>query len=204
MTPSLFPASNDDFQALQDFVAVRVDLDARLPSWPFRGARGYAAIFEYDRILGGSFGNVLAQLARTYSDDTATAVGIEPRPAYYRDEYGLLPAFRIPGERLGIDYGDALRFEPGGDPTGALGDSLDVIAITGSSGAWSVFGQRDWEIGLLLAPDSNGPWLDAGVPWFAFDVDLDAIRSPAGWGTSLSENDREEFARLCRERGSGP
>lgn len=199
-----FPTGELDFQALQGSVAARVDLDTRLPGWPFRGTRGYATIFEYDRILGGSFGNVLAELAEMYRDESVTTVGIEPRPAYYHDEYGFFPAFAIAGDRVRTEYGVALRFEPGGDPTGSLGDSLNVIAITGSSGAWSVFGQRDWEIGLLLAPDPDGAWLSTGVPWFAVDVDLDSIRSPAGWGAALSDRDREEFARQLRERGSGP
>lgn len=204
MTSNVFPTSELGFQALQDSVAARVDLGARLPGWPFRGARGFAEIFEYDRILGGSFGNVLAELAGTYGDDVVTVVGIEPRPVYYRDEYGLFPAFHIAGARIRSEYGSALRFEPGGDPTGSLADSLNVIAITGSSGAWSVFGQRDWEIGLLLAPDSDGAWLSADVPWYGVEVDLDSIRSPAGWGQKLSGPEREEFARHLRERGSGP
>lgn len=198
MSSDLFPSVDVDFEALRDVVAARVDLDARLPDWPFRGVRGHAVIFEYDRILGGSFGDVLAALVDAYGDDTVTALGVEPPLFYYRDEYGLFPAFRIAGERVRIDYGDALRFEPGGDPTGSLGDSLDVIAISGSSGAWSVFGQRDWEIGLLRTVEPNGVWLDAGVPWFDVDVDLNAIRSPAGWGVALSESDREEFVRQCR------
>ncbi|MGL5861547.1 MAG: hypothetical protein ACRCY9_09875 [Phycicoccus sp.] len=204
MTQDPFPSNDDRFQALRDDVAARVDLDAIFPSWPFRGAHGYAVIFEYDRVVGGGFGNVLAELAGTYGDDTVTAVGIKPGPAYYRDEYGLHPGFRIAGERLRVAYGEALRFEPGGDPTGSLGDTLNVIAITGSSGTWSVFGQRDWEIGLLLAPDSDGAWLSVGVPWFAVNVDLDSIRSPSGWGAKLSQIDREEFARQCREHGTGP
>lgn len=204
MTPDGFPTSELGFQALQNSVAVQVDLDARLPAWPFRAARGYAAIFEYDRILGGSFGNVLAELVDTYGDDAVTGVGIDPRAAYYRDEYGLFPAFRIASDRVRSEYGEALRFEPGGDPTGSLGDSLNVFAFTGSSGEWAVFGQRDWEVGLLLTPDVDGDWLDAGVPWFGVDVDLDSIRSPAGWGATLGDHDREEFARQCRERGSGP
>ncbi|GAB78180.1 hypothetical protein SAMN05421595_0701 [Austwickia chelonae] len=204
MTSSIFQTTELGFQTLQASVAARVDLDVRLPRWPFREARGYALIFEYDRLLGGRFGNVLAELAETYGDDEVTAVGIDPRPAYYRDEYGLFPAFQVKGDRVRGEYGAALRFEPAGDPTGSLGDSLNAIAVAGSSGAWAVFGQRDWEIGLLLAPDSHGGWLAAGVPWFGADVDLDSIRSPAGWGANLSDADREEFARRIREYGSGP
>lgn len=204
MTEGLFPSNDNRFWTLRDCVSHQVDLDARFPSWPFRGARGHAVIFEYDRIVGGGFGNVLAELAGVYGDDSVTAVGVRPGLSYYREEYGLYPAFRIAAEHLRDTYSEALSFEPGGDPTGSLGDTLNVIALTGSSGAWAIFGQRDWEIGLLLTPDSEGAWLSAGVPWFPVNVDLDSIRSPAGWGVDLSEGDREEFAQQCAERGTGP
>lgn len=198
-----FPTSQLSFEAIEAFVATRVVLDTRLPGWPFREPRGYAVIFEYDRIVGGSFGHVLAELAGTYGDDAVAVVGIDPRPACYREEYGLFPAFEVGGDRVRGGYGAALGLEPGGDPTGSLGDSLNAIAITGSSGAWAVFGQRDWAVGLLLAPDSDGGWLAAGVPWMGIDGDLAPLRSPA-WGANLDDADLDEFARQLREHGSGP
>lgn len=201
--PGVFPTTEVDFYDLRDAVAARVDLATRLPAWPFHGARGYATIFEYDEVLHGHFGRVLHALASAYGDETVTAVGVEPRWTYYRDSYGLLPAVRIEREHLGDGYGDALRFEPNDDPTGSLEISLNVLAIAGSSGAWSVFADRAWEIGLLLTPDRDGGWLDAGVAWFPTDVDLDSILPPAGWGTPLSQQDREELSRHLRERGSG-
>jgi hypothetical protein len=204
MTSTVFPTSELGFQALRGSLAARVDLDARLPTWPFRAVSGYATIFEFDRILGGDFADVLAELSRAYGDDAVTALGIDPAPPYHQVEYGHFPAFRIAGESVDVGYYEALRFAPRGDLTGSLGISLNVMAITGSSGAWSVFGERDWEIGLLLTPDRDGPWLEAGVPWFGHDVDLDSIRSPAGWGMPLTAADRDEFARHLRKRRSGP
>lgn len=204
MTTGAFPANDRDFETMQGSVGAWIDLAARLPVWPFREACGYAAVFEYDRVLGGSFGAVLDELANTYRDVAITTVGVDPSPGYYRAEYGLLPAFRIPRDDVRAGYGAALRCEPGGDPTGALGDTLNVLAIAGTAGAWSIFAQRDWEVGLLLTADREGSWLTAGLPWFDAEVDLDSIRSPAGWGAMLSEADRAEFARRLRERGSGP
>lgn len=100
-------------------------------------------------------------------------------------------------------YGDGLRHEPGGDPTGAMAYTLNVMTVSGSSGAWAVWGQRDWEIALLLTRDPGGAWRDAGVPWFGHDVGLDSIRAPSGWGMPLSGEKVAAFQAHLRERGSG-
>jgi hypothetical protein len=191
------------FVELKRVLAGSLDLSARLPNWPFRAESGYVTIYEYDRVLGSSFGAVLQALADAHGDVTVAAIGLSPEPAYYRREYGFFPGFETAGASVGVDYGVGVRWEPGGDPTGSLGDTLDVIAIAGASGAWSVFAQRDWELGLLLTPNPVGAWLHSGVPWFGRDIDLDSIRSPSGWGASLSQIDLATFWRHVRERGSG-
>lgn len=203
MTLGMFPPDELAFQAMRDIVGSNVALDVRFPNWPFRDAHGYTVIFEYDRVLGGGFGEVLAELADAHGDEAVTAVGVDPSPSIYR-EGGFFPAFSVPGGSIRTGYNDAMWFEPGVDVVYCLAITLNMIAITGSSGAWAVFARRDWEIGLLLTPEPTGPWLDTSVAWFDRDIDLDEIRSPAGWGMPLSDADREEFARQIRERGSGP
>lgn len=182
MRPNVVAGSEQAFQDLWDSVAAtRVDLAARFPAWPFRAARGCATIFEYDSILSGGFGAVLDALVGTYGHAAVTVVGVDPPAEYYRDEFGFFPALHFSRARVRDGYGDASWYDPGGDPMACLEISLNVIAIAGSSGAWAVWGQRDWEIGLLLTPERDGPWLDADVVWFGTDVDLDSIRSlPAG------------------------
>lgn len=202
--PSEFAADSDTFAEMLEDAQRQLDLAARLPHWPFLARSGYVTIFEYDRLMGGSFGTVVQALAHAHDDRTVTVVGLEPAPAYYRDGYGYLPAFRIAGEPATERYAAALCYEPGGDPTGAMAYSINVLGIVGSSNSWSVWGQRDWEIGLVLAPAPEGPWLQQPVPWFGREVDLDSIRSPVGWGSSLSEDERSMFWRNLRERGSGP
>jgi hypothetical protein len=181
-----------------------LDPTARLPEWPFLANSGFVTIYEYDRLLGGSFGTVLHALAQFHDDRTVTVVGLDPPTAYYSDEYGYLPAFQITRDSIVDAYAEALRYEPGGDATGAMAFTVNVVGIVGSSGAWSAWGQRDWEIGLVLTDEAQGPWLEGQVAWFGRDVDLDSIRSPAGWGASLSEEERFTFWRNIRERGSGP
>lgn len=198
-----FPERDEEFLRLQDDMQRELDIAARLPSWPFRAPTGFATIYEYDQVLGGTFGSVLDALADTYGDEACGIVGLEPTVDYYRVAYGHYPGLWLRRDSLRDGYGIGMRHEPGGDPTGALAFTINVIGMFGTSGAWSIWAQRDWEIGLLLTRDSLGPWLDQPVPWFPRDVDLDTIRSPSGWGMPLTEEDRSTLWRNLRERGSG-
>jgi len=200
---SEFAASDAAFGEAMLTLRRLIDPTVRLPNWPFLASSGFVTIYEFDRFLGGDFGKVLQSLAVAFGDDTVTVVGLDPPADYYRNGYGFLPAFWSAGNSFADAYGEALRYEPGGDATGAMAFSINVLGIVGSSGSWSAWGQRDWEIGLVFAREANGPWLEQGVPWFGRDVDLDSIRSPAGWGIALSDADRSEFWRNVREHSSG-
>lgn len=205
MTASLeFPKSAEAFAGLEETVKRCCDLDVRLPQWPFLPERGFVNIFEFDRIMGGRFGGVLEALVSEFGDRETAVVGVSPKAAYYQDGYATYPGFRICSEAVRDGYGVGLRRAPGGDPTGALVDSLNAVAIAGTTARWSVWGQRDWEIGLLLTPMPTGPWLQQGVPAFGRDLDLDSIRSPAGWRLELTERDLATFWANVRARGSGP
>jgi hypothetical protein len=198
-----FPSDPAEFKEVVDAVSRSIDPLRRLPDWPFRASSGFVTIYEYDRVLGRQFGRVLESLAADFGDSEVYVMGVAPEVSYYRDGYGVFPAFRVGRGSLEASYVAGLRHEPDGDPTGALGDSLDVVAMAGSSGAWSIWAQRDWEIGLLLTAAPSGPWRSTDVPWFDRDTNLDSIRSPAGWGLALSEGDLATFWRNVRERGSG-
>ncbi|MGH3248466.1 MAG: hypothetical protein ACRDOI_19990 [Trebonia sp.] len=199
-----FADNDDSFSEIVEIVYDQLDTGRRLPDWPFKMLAGFAAIYEYDRILGGDFGSVIATLVSAYGDEVVTVVGFEPLPSYYRDAYNFYPGFQVPGRSVGDGYGEGLRYEPGDDPTGAMAYTLNIIAIVGASGAWSVWGQRDWEIGLLLTRDPSGAWLSDDVPRYGHDVDLASIRSPVGWGIPLSDAQLQTFSKNLRERGSGP
>ena len=199
-----FADSDSSFSELVKVINARMSPASRLPDWPFKSPYGFAVIYEYDRILGRDFGSVISSLVSASGDAMVTVVGFEPSPSYYRDAYNFYPGFQVPGRNVRDGYGEGLQYEPGGDPTGAMGDTLNVVAITGTSGAWSVWGQRDWEIGLLLTRDRGGAWLGDDVPRYGHDVNLASIRSPAGWGMPLSDAQIETFEENLRERGSGP
>jgi len=198
-----FPRDEDAFHVLEHTIRLQLDTACRLPNWPFLTAAGFASIYEYDRFLGGSFGAVLGALATGYGDEAVTVVCFDPEWRYYRDEYTFFPGFQVDADVVGTGYAEGLRHEPDDDPTGALAFTADVIGITGSSRNWSLWGQRDWEIALLLTQDEPGPWSAMPVPTFGRDVDLASIRSPDGWGVTLNERDLQTFWLNVRDRGSG-
>lgn len=199
----VFALRGDTFKEFERDVTERVDDASRFPDWPFRTGSGFAHVYEYDRVLGGSFGTVLAALAAAYQDSFVTVAVFDPVAEYYQTGYDFYPAFRTHGNAIEAAYGDALRHEPGGDPTGAIAFSANVVGMAGASRSWALWGQRDWEIALLLTPDDLGPWLDAPVPAFGRHMDLGSIRSPAGWGVDLRESDLRAFWRNVRDKGSG-
>ncbi|GAA4625637.1 hypothetical protein [Cellulomonas oligotrophica] len=198
-----FATDQIEFDRLAQSVGVVVELGARLPAWPFRPQRAFSHVIEYDRVLGGDFAAVLLALARTYNDHAVATVVLDPDVGYYSDAYGILPGFQVETASLEAGYVEGLRLEPGGDATGALAYTADVIAIAGSSGKWALLGQRDWEIALLCTPQDSGPWSRTPVPVFGRDLDLGSIRSPAGWGVELAEDEVREFWENVRSQGSG-
>lgn len=200
----MFPAAESEFWDVRNSVEEYIDTDSRFPEWPFRGKTGYGAIFEYGYVLSGRFGSVLHRLVKEYGDESVDVVGVEPAWQIYRSLHDHSSSFRISGEDVESGYGAAMYFRPHGVISGALGHTLSVVAIVGSSRNWSVFAQLDWEIGVLLARSAEGLWLADDVPWFPLDIDLDEIRSPVGWAYPLEELDLREFARQCRRYGYGP
>jgi hypothetical protein len=198
-----FATSQGEFAELAIAASAGVDPSRRLPDWPFRASTGFTTVYEYDVVLGGSFGRVLEALASAHDDAWVCVVALDPEMPYYSDGYSLLPAFKVSAPSIADNYSAAMQHEPGGDVTGALNISLNVVAMAGSTGTWAVWAQRDWEIGLLLTPEPHGPWLSTGIPWFGRDVELSDIRSPEGWGMPLSDDDLMTFRRNLQERGTG-
>jgi hypothetical protein len=202
--PFGYADSQQRYADLRAEAARNVSLNTRFPEWPFRAPPGFATIYEYDTVLDDDFGTVLDALVKHYREDHLTVLGLSPGPDFYDGYYGFFPTFEMNSSSVLCDYGNAIWWEPAGDPTGSLGISVDVLAVTGQSGAWSVWEQRDWEIGVLLTKDEHGAWLNAAAPGFGTDLDLDDIRSPKGWGMPLTENDLSTFWKGIRQRGSGP
>ncbi|WP_369372659.1 hypothetical protein AB1046_04270 [Promicromonospora sp. Populi] len=125
------------------------------------------------------------------------SVTLDPTPAYYRDNYGTYGSFRVPGNRIGEAYWDAVSYEPQDDPTGALTFTANVVAIVGSTGLWSVWAERSWDIAIVMTQRPNGPWLSRGVDFVPVESALDNFTEPE-FKTPLADGLRVEFLRNVR------
>jgi hypothetical protein len=171
-----------------------VDPVLRLPTLPFRARAGAVAVAQYGRFLGVEFVPVLRALAGVYGDDEVATAVVEPATSYYRGHYGFLPGFLVPADALDDWYWEGLRYAPCGDPTGEIGESGGVVAVTGSSRRWAVWGQRSWDLVLVWALE-RGRWLDAGVPFVSPRTALEDFAGYGTWGTRLRDDDAAAFVR---------
>lgn len=148
-------------------------VDCRLPDRPFRASSGHVDVCQYGHAVEGSFGPVVQALADVHGDESLTVVTLDPSPAYYREHYGTYGSFRVSGPGIGDAYREAVAYEPQGDPTGAVTFTADVVAMVGSTGLWSVWAERSWDLALVMSQHPAGSWLASGVPFVAVETALD-------------------------------
>ncbi|MFF4529688.1 hypothetical protein ACFY1P_10490 [Streptomyces sp. NPDC001407] len=136
--------------------AVTFDLDARLPGQVFKRDAGDSLFCEFDAVLTPEFWPVLRAMARWHGDRRVELLVLEPdRDALYFPEYRMCPA---------------IGHEPDGDVMGSIAISANVVAVTGLSGKWGCWGERDPEVAVFQGfPDlaarnewcaQFGPFLD--------------------------------------------
>ncbi len=100
--------------------------------------------------LGGHFWPVLRELARTYADDRVYLLVVAPDgDSYYAPEYGVYPAAVLSSTASEDEYWETISEEPGGDVTGALAFSAEVVAFTGDSGEWGCWAESGYEIAAV-------------------------------------------------------
>ncbi len=196
-----YPRDNDQNSQLLGEVRALLETESRLPDWPFRAASGNVDVCQYGHAIEGSFGPVLQALVDTHGDVSVTGATLDPSPAYYREHYGTYGSFRISGPGIGEAYWDAVAYEPQDDPTGALTFTANVVAIVGSSGQWSVWAERSWDLALVMSQYSDGPWLSRGVAFVPVEKALADFTEP-DFKTPLGADQRAEFLRNVRRAGT--
>lgn len=118
---------------------------------------------------------------------------LEPDPfAYYLRHFQNWPGFRIATDDLLDGYWRFLAHEPGGDPTGAIKYTANVVTLVGSTRTWSVWGQRDWDLALVHSQAEERPWLDGDVPFVSAREALSTFTEPPGF-TPLTASERSIF-----------
>lgn len=197
-----YPEDASVFEALQQSIRGALDIDRRLPSWPFRLDSANVDICQYSHAIEGAFGPVLNSLVSVHNDDAVSLVVLEPSPRYYRDNYGSYPSFAIASSDLPEAYWELVAHEPGGDPTGAVTYTADIVALVGSSSKWAVWAERSWDLALVFSGHRNGPWLSCGVPFVPAEVALADFTEP-DFKTPLPADQRATFLRNFQRRSSG-
>lgn len=197
------PRNDEQHDQLLNEVGTLLDVEKRLPDWPFLTSSGNVNFCQYSHAIEGSFGPVLQALVDMHGDETVTSVTLDPSPTYYREHYGAYGSFRVSGPAISGAYWDAVAYEPQGDPTGALTFTANVVAMVGSTGRWSVWAERTWDLALVMSQYPEGPWLSRGVAFVPVETALAEFTEP-DFKTPLTAERRAEFLRNVRAAGASP
>lgn len=160
------------FLAVRSTIAKVFDLDARLPGQVFAGNRDDALFCEFDVLLAPDLWPAMQTMARWHGDEQIDLLVLDPDPdEFYQCQYGMYPAASLPVDGDEDDYWNAVGFDSTPDVMGSIHFSAEVVAITGKSGKWGVWGERGPEVAVFRGfPDaasrdewreSYGPFLDA-------------------------------------------
>ncbi|MFJ4821978.1 hypothetical protein ACIP5L_01750 [Streptomyces bacillaris] len=151
--------------------AATFDLDARLPGQVFRESARDSLFCEFDVVLAPEIWPALCTMARWHGDDRIELLVLEPDCDDFYVPEGLgYPAASLPVEASEDDYWAAIGFDPDGDALESISISANVVALTGASGKWGCWGERDPEVAVFQGfPDATsrsewcarfGPFLD--------------------------------------------
>ncbi|MDI5976148.1 hypothetical protein [Amycolatopsis magusensis] len=190
----------DEYLAIRSRGAATFDLEARLPAQVFRTPRPDALFCEFDVVLTPEFWPALCAMARWHGDEQVELLVLEPEAdEFYLPEYRLYPAVSLPVESSMDDYWAVIGHEPNGEALGSIAISADVIAVTGPSGAWGCWGERNPEVAVFQGFPSEaaraewsaefGPFLDVSGALDSYLPLTFAGRSvPAEYAATLTSN----------------
>ncbi|HVK26541.1 MAG TPA: hypothetical protein VM677_34770 [Actinokineospora sp.] len=196
-----YPSEEAVFERILGEVKRTLQTDLRLPEWPFRSAIGNAEVCQFSLAIEGPFGAVLQSLVDAHGDASVSLSVLDPNPNYYRDNYGSFPAFTLPGQAVGQTYWEAVAHEPGGDPTGSVAYTANVVGIAGSTGAWAVWAERSWDLAIVLSQRIGGAWASCGVTFVPADAALADFTEP-DYKVALPPHERAMFLDNIQMRGT--
>ncbi len=201
----LLPRSNAEFSDFLSKVGSVIDLTRRLPNLPFRAASGGVDACQYDVVLSGKFAEVLCALCDVHGDEAITLVTLEPDPLdHYYGNYGHYPGFCMGREALPNGYWPQMSYMSPGDPLGlgAIVYTANVVALVGSTGTWSVWGERDWDMALVHSQARRRPWLEGEVPFVSPAEALSSFTQSPG-SRPLADSQRAIFLGGLEEMARG-
>lgn len=140
------------------------DLDARLPALVFRELADPAVFCEFDLLLTPVAWPALAGLARLYGDRQVDLLVVEAD--------GMAgPTLSLSVEATPDDYWAEIGFDSDREALESITIAARTVALTGPSGRWGCWGERDPEVAVVRGfPDEiarqdwhvrYGPCVDA-------------------------------------------
>lgn len=129
--------------------AATFDLSARLPGQVFTEIAGDSLFCEFDAVLTPEFWPALCAMARSHGDEHVELLVLEPAcDSYYLSMYQTYPALSLSVEASEDEYWALIGHEAA-SIFGSIAISANVIAVTGPSGRWGCWGERDPEVAVF-------------------------------------------------------
>ncbi|MER5931560.1 hypothetical protein [Streptomyces sp. NPDC002054] len=145
------------------------DSAARLPGQVFKGTWGESLFYDFDSLLAPEIWPALCEMARWHGDDRIDLVVLKPDcQTYYLNDYQVYPAVSLSVDATEDDYWEAISHEPKGDIFGSIAISANVITLTGPSGQWGCWGERDPEVSVFRgfpSPGAQNEWRERFGPF---------------------------------------
>ncbi|WP_037880903.1 hypothetical protein [Streptomyces sp. NRRL F-5727] len=128
--------------AVRARAAAVFDLDARLPAQVFRELADQAVFCEFDLLLTPDAWPALAALARLHGDRQVDLLVVEAD--------GIAgPALSLSVEATPDDYWAEVGFDSSREALESVTIAARTVALTGPSGRWGCWGERDPEVAVV-------------------------------------------------------
>ncbi|MFJ3902979.1 hypothetical protein [Streptomyces sp. NPDC090025] len=134
------PAPRPD--TVRDRAAAVFDLDARLPAQVFRELADEAVFYPFDTLLTPDAWPALTALAGLHGDRRIDLLVVAA-------DGDVVPALSLPVDATPDDYWARVGFEEDGDAWESVTIAARTVALTGPSGRWGCWGERDPEVAVL-------------------------------------------------------
>lgn len=175
-------ADRNGYISLRSHASAVFHLDSRFPDQVFKQDARDSLFCEFDAVVAPDFWPTFCAMARWHGDQRVELLVLEPDcDAYYLPKYQMYPAISLSIEAGVDDYWAAIGYEPGGDAYGSMAITANVIAVTGASGRWGCWGERESEVAAFRGfPDalSRSEWRARFGPFLEVS---DALESYFPW-----------------------
>ncbi len=157
MTDSPLTKDPNDLTTVIDSLKRPLHLTERLPHSPF-ASRGVFSFTEYETFTSLTFGRAVAALASEYGDDRVFGAVIDPLPETYFEEDGEYGAFQLSRGEIITKWRRAMEYAPSNNAAASIQVQSKVLALTGSSGKWSIWGERAEGIAIVRTDYVSKAW----------------------------------------------